>query len=109
MARDPDHPIIERPFRYQIGALHYHVGLDGAEPYLDLDLHHGGVDRRLRFWSPRQLVIEDGFPNPTHGMAILDVRGRRLDGLRVWVTDFEASWGKISFWARDVVDRDTLV
>jgi len=41
-------------------------------------------------------------------MVILDVRDRRLDGLAVWVTDFEGSCGKISFWARDVVDRDKL-
>ncbi len=108
MERDPDHPIVEQPWRYEIGALHYHVGLDGAEAYLDLDLHLDGFVRRLRFWSPQQLEIEGGFPRPTHGMAILDVRGRRLDGLKVWVTDFEGSWGKISFWARDVVDRDRL-
>lgn len=41
-------------------------------------------------------------------MAILDVRSRGLDGLSVWVTDFEASWGKISFWAREVVNRDRV-
>jgi hypothetical protein len=62
MERDPDHPVLEQPWRYEIGALRYPVGLDGAEPYLDLDLHLDGVVRRLRFWLPQQLVIEDGFP-----------------------------------------------
>jgi hypothetical protein len=108
MERDPEHPIVERPWQHEIGTLHYHVGLDGSEPFLDLDLHRDGVVRRLRFWSPQQLQIEDGFPRATHGMVILDVRQRRLDGLGVWVTDFEASHGKISFWAREVVDRDNL-
>jgi hypothetical protein len=70
------------------------------------DLHRDRIVRRLRFWSPQQLQVEEGFPRPTRGMAILDVRARRLDGLAVWVTDFEASSRKISFWARDVVDRD---
>jgi hypothetical protein len=108
MERDPDHPIIDRPWDCTIGALHYHVGLDGTEPYIDLDLYRSGVVRRLRFWSPQQLQVEEGFPQPTHGMTILDVRKRGLDGLAVCVTDFEASWGKISFWARDVIDRDRL-
>lgn len=108
MERDPDHPIVDEPWRYQIGAMHYHVGLDGSEAHVDLDLHLDGVVRRLRFMSPQQFVIEDGFPQPTHGMAILDVGGRRLEGLRVWVTDFECNGGGISFWARDVLDRDSI-
>ncbi|MBK8096746.1 MAG: hypothetical protein IPK26_06545 [Planctomycetes bacterium] len=41
-------------------------------------------------------------------MLILDVRARQLDGLGAWVTEFEASHGSISFWARDVIDRDGL-
>lgn len=108
MERDPHPPIVEHPWQYSIAALHYHVGLDGGEPYIDLDLHRDGVLRRLRFWSPQQLEIEDGFPRPTHGMVILDVHARRLDGINVWVTDFEASHGSVSFWAREVVDRDRL-
>ena len=75
---------------------------------MDLDLVRDGVVRRLRFWSPQQFQIEEGFPQPTHGLAILDVKGRGLEGLAVWVTDFEATSGKITFWARAVVDRETL-
>ncbi|MCC7063385.1 MAG: hypothetical protein IT456_11310 [Planctomycetes bacterium] len=108
MDRDPDHPIISKPWECSIGEFHYHVGLDGSEPFLDLSLHRGEVVRRLRFWSPQQLKIEDGFPSPTHGMAILDVGGRGLEGLRVRVVDFEASGGAVTFWARCVVDLDTM-
>jgi hypothetical protein len=105
---DPNHPIVTEPWRYRIGALHYHVGLDDTEPYLDLDLHRDGEVRRLRFWSPAELEIEPGFPGPTYGMVILDVRARQLERLNVRVIDSEGTWGSITFWARDVVDRDTL-
>ena len=103
---DPEHPIVDRPWEHEIAALHYHVGLDGSEPYLDLDLERDGVVRRLRFWSPQDLKIEPGFPMPTHGMIIFDVSRRQLDRLKVRVADFEASTGRITFWAREVVDRD---
>ena len=105
---DPDHPIIDRPHEFRIGTLHLHVGLDGQEPYLDLHLHRRDEERRLRFYSPQDLEIEKGFPEPTHGMRILDVSGRQLEGLRVRVADFEASWGSITFWAKDVVDHAAL-
>jgi hypothetical protein len=104
--QDAEHHIIDRPWEWTIGALHYHVGLDGTEPYVDLDMHRNAEVRRLRFWSPQQFEIEEGFPCPTHGMIILNVKGRGLERCSVWVTDFEASMGRIRFWARDVIDRD---
>lgn len=108
MSEDPPHSIIDRPHDYRIASLRYETGLDGQEPFLDLVLCRGDVTRRLRFWSPRYLQIEKGFPQPTHGMAIDDVRSRQLGGLGVCVSDFEASPGSITFWARDVVDLDAL-
>ncbi|MEM6673314.1 MAG: hypothetical protein AAF726_10760 [Planctomycetota bacterium] len=104
---DPIHPIIDRPHEYWIKELHYHMGLDGSEPYVDLELQKDSLVRRLRFWSPQQFVIEDGhFPHPTSGMVIYDVRKRHLGDLNVWVSDCEASHGSITFWARDVIDLD---
>lgn len=108
MELDPDHPIIAKPWEYAIGEFHYHAGLDGTEPYIDLFLQRGSETRRLRFRSPRDLEIEPGFPRPTHGMRILDVRGRQLDGIGVWVMDVEGSWGAVTFWAHSVVDRDAV-
>ena len=108
MDPDPPHPIIDRPHEFSIADLRYHVGLDGTEPFIDMMLQRGSDLRRLRFFSPRQLVIDDGFPVPTSGMEILDVSKRQLGDLRVRVGDFEASHGAITFWARDVVDLDTL-
>jgi hypothetical protein len=107
MQKDPDHPIIDSPWLYAIAEFRYHVGLDGTEPFIDMILECESVTRRLRFWSPQSLQIEEGcFPAPTRGMAILDVSKRQLAGLGVHVTDFEATRGSLTFWARDVVDLD---
>ena len=80
MERDPDHEIIDRPHEYRIADLRYSAGLDGEEAFVDLELRKESTVRRLRFWSPQQFEIEPGFPLPTHGMLILDVRRRRLEG-----------------------------
>lgn len=109
MNGDPVHPIIDRPHEYSIEDLHFHVGAVFSERHVDLALRKEATVRRLRFWSPTQFKIEEGcFPHPTHGMVIYDVRGRGLDGIGVWVSDFEATRGSITFWAREVVDLDTL-
>ncbi len=108
MSEDPNHAIIDRPFEYRILSMRYSTRRDGQEPFLDLEVCRGEVIRRLRFWSPQELEIEKGFPEPTGGMVILDVRSRQMEGLGVRVSDIEASWGSITFWARDVVDLDTI-
>ena len=106
MEQDPEHPIIEKPWRYDIVSLHFHAGLDGTEPYIDLHLSLNADHRRLRFWSPQDIELEKGFFYATRGMVILDVSGRGLDQLSVRVADFEGSTGAITFLARDVVDMD---
>ncbi len=104
---DPDHPIIEHPFRYRVVSFCFHRTLDDSEEaYLDLSLQHEQVVRRLRFFSPQDISIEEGFPHGA-GMYIADVRQRGLDGLGVRVGDFEAMGGAIRFWARTVIDLDT--
>ena len=98
MQKDPQHPILDRPHEYHILDLRFHVGEDGDEPFLDLILGRGDAVRRLRFLSPRDLEIESGFPMPTNGMEILDVRARQIEDIGVRVGDFEASPGSITFW-----------
>ena len=51
-------------------------------------------------------MIEEWFPMRTGGMCFVDVRRHQLEGLGVHVTDFEASSGKVEFWAKSVVDLD---
>jgi len=104
---DPDHPIIERPYEYDILLFCYHIDPENdRNSYLDLTLRRGPTVRRLRFLAPQDLEIEKGFPQPTRGMRILNVRRRQLDGLGVMVEDFEASSGRVTFWAREVRDLD---
>ncbi len=104
--RSPHHPILARPWEFVITEMHYRTGMDGSASYLDLTFVRGEDTRRLRFIEPRDVRIEAGFPNPTHGLCILDVRDRQLERLRVEVSDFETSHGSIRFFAYDVVERD---
>ncbi len=105
MERDPVHPIISHPHEYRIVGLCYEVNWESPEEsFLDLRLEKNGLIRNLRFWGPKNLKIEEGFPRPTGGMQILDVSSRQLEGVAVEVSDFEASWGAITFMARSVID-----
>jgi hypothetical protein len=102
---DPFHSILDRPWEYEIVSLSFHRSFDGEfETFLDISLKKGDVARHLRFLSPRELEIENGFPAATSGFCILDVSARGMEGVGVRVADFEASWGAIRFWARDVVE-----
>ncbi|MBL4770903.1 MAG: hypothetical protein JKY61_07130, partial [Planctomycetes bacterium] len=103
------HPIIDRPWEFDITEFRYHVGLDGSTPFIDLTLVRGELIRRLRFVQPRDIQIEEGcFPQPTRGMAILDVSDQQLGDLNVHVADFEGTRGALTFWAKDVLDRDAI-
>lgn len=104
---DPFHKIIDRPWEYEISGFNFQTPEEqGGESYLDLTLRKGDVTRHLRFYSPQDIEVEKGFPMRTGGLAIYDVSSRGLNGLGVRVDDFEASWGKVRFWARDVIDLD---
>jgi hypothetical protein len=103
---DPDHPIIERPWEYEIVGFSYHRGTDSwTDSNIDITLQKGSRCRRLRFLGPRDLEITEGFPNSS-GLCILDVSKRQLEGLGIRVADFEAFGGCPTFWAREVVDLD---
>ena len=104
---EPDHSIIERPYQYRIIEMVYHVDLEHRlDSYIDLTLVKGSTTRWLRFWGPQGLQIEEGFPDPTGGMKIIDISKRQWQHLGVAVLDFEASHGAITFWAKDVTDLD---
>ena len=103
----PIHPIIDRPHECEITRFDYHN--DPDEPrnsFIDLTLRRGASERHLRFLRPERLVIDEGFPSPTHGMIILDIRDRQWNDLRVEVADFESSHGSVTFCASDVIDLD---
>jgi hypothetical protein len=64
---DPDHPIIERPWEYEIVSLCYHNDPgEWSASYVDMTLGRGDVIRRLRFLGPQDFAVEKGcFPRPT--------------------------------------------
>ena len=104
--QDPFHPIIQNPHEYEIQELHWKRSTTDSEEYIDLTLQKESIVRRVRFFEPRDICIEKGFPVSTNGMEILDVRKRGMEGIGVRLGDFEASNGSITFWAREVVDLD---
>lgn len=103
---DPDHPIVERPWEYEIVGLCYRRDLDSwADSYIDLTLQKGRRRRCLRFLGPQDFEVTAGFPNSS-GLCILDVSKRQLDGLRVRVANFEGHGGCPTFWAREVAELE---
>jgi len=103
MSRDPDHSVLPEAWSWGIVGLNIQLApKDETAPYLDLTLRRGLEERRLRFWSPRQLVVEEGGPTYTSGLSIQDVSVRGLDRLGVRVDDLEGSHGAVRFWARAV-------
>lgn len=100
---DPPHGVLPRAFDYAIVGLRLELEPGEAdETFLDLTLRRASERVVLRFWSPQELEIERGGPRFTGGLEILDIRGRGWEGLGVEVGDFEASNGKVRFWARAV-------
>jgi hypothetical protein len=102
---DPIASIVERPWEYEILSLGFYQSPRGEfEPFIDLTLKKGDVLRHLRFYSPRELEIEKGFPARAGGFCIYDVSARGLESLGVRVGEFEASRGAVRFWAREVIE-----
>ena len=100
-----DHRIIEKPWEYKIKTFHYDCSsVDYLEHYIDISFEKENIIRNLRFIAPRQLKIEEGFPQPTHGLEIIDISDRGLENVNVWVTDFEASNGAITFYSKDLIE-----
>lgn len=98
--REPDHPIIDRPYEYRLTELRYVIeDPDRGEPFIDMVLTKGSVRRRLRFWSPRNFHVQEGFsPDSYLGLQILDVSRRQLEDISVEVSCFENTPG-FSFYA----------
>ncbi|MEX0867862.1 MAG: hypothetical protein WD030_10925 [Pirellulales bacterium] len=101
---DPDHPILPTPFRWELIEFTYRRDpADWRESYIDLVLARGGVERRLRFFAPRDVELTRGVPNSS-GLYIRDVSGRQLEDVGVRVGSFEPDWCVPSFWAARVVE-----
>lgn len=101
------HPLLPDAHTYRITALNYDCSSKNfLQHTLDLSLEKDGMTRRLRFLAPQNLVIEQGFPLPTHGMQILDIRSRHLEQIKIEVRDMESNHGAVTFQALELVDLD---
>src|SRR5262245_5895529 len=103
MEGDLIHPLLPNFWEYEIIGLRLErEPRDEAEPYLDLVLRLGKERRTLRFWSPQNLQIDRGGPFANHGLTLLDISARGLEGIRVSVDDIESGSGGIYLVARSV-------
>jgi hypothetical protein len=102
---DPQHPIISKPWTYELERIDWRPSPAVAESYIDLTFRQGDERRRLRFLSPTEVKIDQGFCGQCSGLAIHDIRRRGWDRVRIEVVNFEQDPG-ITFFAADVVDLD---
>ena len=101
---DPDHPILPEPWRWELVEFTYRRDpADWRASYIDLVLARDGVERRLRFFAPREVELSRGMPNSS-GLYIQNVSRRQMEGVGVRVGTFEGDWCVPSFWAASVVE-----
>ena len=100
--RDSDHPILNQPWECRIAELWYVAKTSDQEGFIELILSKGSELRRLRFSSPREFSVDDGFEAESFiGLQIVDVSARQLEGIGVEVSSYENSPG-LRFFARAV-------
>jgi hypothetical protein len=104
---DPDHPILDNPFSWELLELTYRRDRRAVwQSHIDMVFEREGETRRLRFYNPRSIEwCPGGVPN-SNGMCILDVTRRQMEGISVRVANFEQSHGAPTFWAERVIDLD---
>jgi len=101
---DPDHPILPARYSWELVEFAYRRDpTDWRASYIDLVLARDGVERRLRFFAPREVELTRGEPN-SFGLYIQDVSRRQMEGVGVRVGTFEGGWCVPSFWAASVVE-----
>jgi len=107
MVAEPQHPIISEPWTYELERIDWRSSRVIADSYIDLTFRRADERRRLRFLSPTQVKVDEGFCGQCLGLAIHDIRSRGWDRVRIEVVNFEQDPG-ITFFAADVVDLDRL-
>ncbi|MFL5730267.1 MAG: hypothetical protein ACJ75J_12345 [Cytophagaceae bacterium] len=98
-----NHPLSEKLSEHKVSKLYYDFSYQDIDKhFIEITLKHEESVKVLKFHSPVNIKIEDGFPNPKGGIEMKD---DQLDGqamLYVKVSDFETSHGSITFWAKEV-------
>jgi hypothetical protein len=106
---DPDHPILDQPWRWEIEEFAWRSEHDSMQAALDVRFIRDGQRRTLRFIEPQDVAIQFGGKHPIQcgEMAILDISRRRLDGLTIQVTEFGASGSPLRLYARSVQEIES--
>jgi hypothetical protein len=103
MNEQKPHSILHNPHEYDLTDFHYHLDKDApSSSFIDMKLEKNSETITLRFWQPVNLKIEEGFPYPTRGMVFYDVTANCLENIGVEVSDFEATYGSVTFSAKFV-------
>jgi hypothetical protein len=67
----PYHPILERPWEYEMFTLQYWRPTAESEPFIDITLKDGNGFRNLRFLTRKTLKFIKGFPlKPTFAFSM---------------------------------------
>jgi hypothetical protein len=102
---DPYHPILPDPLSWELVEFTYRRDPhDWRETYIDLLFSRSGVERRLRFFAPREVEMPRGIMGDWCRVYVADAAGRQLEDMRVRVGSFEFDWCVPSFWAASVVE-----
>ena len=102
---DPYHPILPDPYSWGLVEFTYRLDpADWRETYIDLLFTRGGVERRLRFFAPREVEMPRGAMGSWCRVYIADVRVRQMEDIGVRVGSFEPDWCVPSFWASSVIE-----
>jgi hypothetical protein len=95
----PQHPVLAKPWTYRI--LRFDFLVDKRE--LNLMLKSSNREVALHFSGVHSLEIDEGFPDATPGIQILDARSSGMQDARVRVDNFNYEQDPgIRFWAEDV-------
>jgi hypothetical protein len=107
---DPDHPILDQPWRWEIESFSWHSEHGSVQAALDVRFVRDGQRCTLRFIAPQDVVILVGGKHTIQcgEMSILDISRRQLDGLTVQVTEFGASGTPLRLYARSVQEIKPL-
>lgn len=105
---DPFHPILDRPWLWEIDRFAWHKLQGSSQCALDVRFVRDGLHRTLRFIEPQEVLIQFSgtYPIECGEMAILDIRQRQLDGLSIQVADTGASGTPLKLYARSVHEVD---
>ncbi len=102
---DPFHPILLDPYSWALVEFSYRLDPhDWRQTHIDLVFVRDGLERRLRFFAPRQVELPRGQMGDWCRVYVADVSGRQMEGIGVRVGSFEPDWCVPSFWAASVVE-----